>query len=65
LTETSRRMAASRTVPMGEHDIEMLSSLEAIQAFASFVAAEQELLALLRGRVEEHGEMLTEMRGAG
>ena len=51
LEATSGQMAASRTVPMGRHDTEALSSPPAVQAFAAFVAAEQELLALLRDRV--------------
>jgi hypothetical protein len=62
LKETAGRMAASRTVPMGRHDGEALSSPRAIQAFASFVTAKQELLTLLRDQIEEDERMLAGMR---
>jgi hypothetical protein len=64
LKATSSQMAASRTVPMGKHDTEALSSPQAVQAFAAFVLAEQELLNLLQDRLEQDQRTLIDMRGS-
>jgi hypothetical protein len=62
LTETSSRMTASRTVPMGRHDSEVLASQQATQAFGSFVMAKRKLFTLLGEQIEEDERMLAAMR---
>jgi hypothetical protein len=44
-------MAASRDLPMGRHDMALMSSPEFAAAYARYLRAEQDLLALLRDRV--------------
>jgi hypothetical protein len=61
LAATAKRMAAYRDLPMGKHDMSALMSPENTGAFAKLVAAEDELLALLRVRVDEHRAMLNAM----
>ncbi|HEX6739111.1 MAG TPA: hypothetical protein VF310_12605 [Vicinamibacteria bacterium] len=63
LKAAASQMEASRTLPMGRHDREALSSPEAIDAFADFVRVEQELRDNLRSWVERHQQMLGAMRG--
>ena len=63
LKATSSRMAESRPVPMGQHDMEALSSPQAVQIFAGFVQAEGALLALLQVRMKDDRRMLAELRG--
>jgi len=61
LLATGDEMAGYRDLPMASHDPTMLSSPEAVDAFARLVTVEQELLVLLQQRVEEHRAMLAEM----
>lgn len=61
LLATGDEMAGHRDLPMASHDPTMLSSPEAVDAFASLVRVEQELLALLQQRVGEDRAMLSEM----
>ena len=61
LFATGDEMAGYRDLPMASHDSTVLSSPEAVEAFASLVRVEQELLALLQQRVEEDRAMLSEM----
>jgi hypothetical protein len=51
LKETARRMAGYRDLPMGAHDMSVMSSPKAVAAFENFVKLEDELVALLRLRV--------------
>ena len=51
LKETARRMAGYRDLPMGAHDMSVMSSSKAVAAFENFVKLEEELVALLRHRV--------------
>jgi hypothetical protein len=57
-------MASYRDLPMGRHDEQVMMSAEPRDAFARFVRREQELMALLQGRVEQDRQMLDAMRGA-
>jgi predicted enzyme related to lactoylglutathione lyase len=65
LQAAAKDMAASRTVPMGKHDDEALSGRRALDAFADFVRAKQQLLGLLQETVEHDQRMLAEMEGSG
>jgi hypothetical protein len=56
-------MADARTLPMGRHDPEAMTSPEVAEAFRRFVRAKQELLVLLQGMVEQDQRMLAEMGG--
>jgi hypothetical protein len=51
LKETARRMAGYRDLPMGAHDMSVMSSPRAVAAFENFVKLEEELAALLGDRV--------------
>jgi hypothetical protein len=61
LEATAVQMIASRDLPMGAHDLDALSSPQAVEAFSAFVRSEQELVALLRHRLEGDETMLTDM----
>jgi hypothetical protein len=63
LRAVANEMAAARDLPMGRHDAQTMSSPEVGDAFQRFVKAEQELLALLQGMVEQDRRMLAEMSG--
>jgi len=65
LQATAREMAGYRDLPMGRHDLEAMSGPKPLQAFEKLVKLEEELLALLQKRVEQHRQMLAEMGGAG
>ena len=57
-------MAVYRDLPMGRHDDKVMSAPQGSRAFETFVAREQELLALLAKRVEQDRAMLREMGAA-
>jgi hypothetical protein len=65
LAATAAEMAAQRDLPMGEHDMSVMSSPEAVAAFELVVDAERELLALLQERLGQDQELLAGMRQAG
>jgi hypothetical protein len=65
LQATSRRMAGYRDLPMGRHDPQRMAGSNAREAFGRFVAHKEELLGLLRTRLEAEWAMLKEMRGPG
>jgi hypothetical protein len=65
LAGTARDMAGQRDLPMGAHDMTVMSSPEAVGAFERVVAAERELLALLRERLRQDQAMLAGMRQGG
>ena len=65
LVATGDEMAGYRDLPIASHDPTMLSSPEAVDAFAKLVTVEQELLALLQQRADEHRAMLAEMGRVG
>ena len=64
LQATAMKMAACRNLPMGRHDEKAMVGREPVSAFRTFVAVEQELLAMLEQRLGEDREMLAAMSGA-
>jgi hypothetical protein len=64
LHSISEQMASYRDLPMGPHDLEVLSSPEAADVFEELVNLEQELLSLLEERLDEHRPLLGELRAA-
>src|SRR6266403_4416905 len=58
LRALAAEMASNRDLPMGLHDPAALSSPTIVEAFASFVKLERELLALLETSVERGEQML-------
>jgi hypothetical protein len=62
LRATADAMTGYRDLPMGRHDLSVLTSPDAVAAFERFVAAEQDLQALLGQALEEHRAMLGAMR---
>jgi hypothetical protein len=54
-------MAAARDLPMGRHDTQTMTSPEVGDAFARFVKAKRELLALLQRMVEQDQRLLAEL----
>ena len=65
LQVTARRMAGYRDLPMGQHDPAAMAAPKPVEAFASFVEIEDELITLLRRRLESDRAMLRQMRGGG
>jgi len=63
LQATAEHMAGYRDLPMGRHDERAMASPKALDAFATFVKVEQELLELLQKEVERDRKMLAEMQG--
>jgi hypothetical protein len=64
LHATARQMAGYRDLPMGRHDFELMASPEPLAAFEKFVRIEEELLAMLEGRLEKDRQMLSQMGAA-
>lgn len=64
LISTAREMAGYRDLRMGRHDAQAMSDPKLAHAFEKFVDREQELLALLRMRLEQDQRMLGQMSGA-
>jgi hypothetical protein len=62
LTALAEELEGYRNLPIGRHDEEALSSPAAVQAFERFVAAEQELAALVQERLERDLRLLGAMR---
>ena len=58
LSAVARRMAGYRDLPMGRHDMQVMSSREAVEAFAEFVQRERTVLSLMTDRVGQHETML-------
>lgn len=65
LQAAARQMAGYRDLPMGRHDFQAMSGPEPPAAFETFVRREEELLAMLRKRLEQDRRMLSQMGGAG
>jgi hypothetical protein len=65
LRSTAGRMAGYRDLPMGRHDEKAMRDPKVLEAFENFVTLEQELLALLRKRVEQDRKMLSGVGGSG
>jgi hypothetical protein len=64
LRAAAERMRGCRDLPMGRHDMQAMTGSEPVEAFARFVDAEQELLALLQARLPGDQAMLADMRQA-
>jgi hypothetical protein len=63
LRATAEQMAGARDLPMGKHDMARMTTPRVLDAFKAFVAAEQELLELLRSRLEHDQAMLQTIAG--
>ena len=64
LHSISEQMASYRDLPMGRHNLEVLTTREAANVFEALVNVEQELLSLLEERLEQHRPLLSELRAA-
>jgi hypothetical protein len=58
LAEVARHMASYRDLPMGRHDERALADSQGLDAFATFVRAERELLDLLEAALRRDESML-------
>ena len=59
LADLAEEMASYRTLPMGRHDMTVMTDPKGqMEAFRRFVAVERELLALLQAKLEAEGELL-------
>jgi hypothetical protein len=58
----AQHMAAYRDLPMGRHDQNALRGAEPVEALASLVNHEEELLELLRAQLPEHRAILARMQ---
>jgi hypothetical protein len=65
LDTLAEEMAGHQDMPMGEHDIDALSSREATDALAGMIEAEAKLLTLVQQQLTEHKAMLGEMGSPG
>jgi hypothetical protein len=63
LRATAAEMAGYRDLPMGAHDEKALGDPKLLDAFATFVTREQELLALLQHAIERDQQMLAAVSG--
>jgi len=64
LQATANRMTGYRDLPMGRHDMTVMSDARSVDAFEKLVETKQELLALLQRTKEQDEKMLATMRGA-
>ena len=64
LQAAAAEMAAASDLPMGAHDMAAITSLDVLDAFESYIAAEDELRRLLEARFEGNEQMLTAIRAA-
>jgi hypothetical protein len=62
LRALAAEMTSYRDLPMGRHDPAALSSPSIVEAFASFVKLERELVALLEKSIERGQQMLARAR---
>jgi hypothetical protein len=58
LEAAAAEMAAAVDLPMGAHDMAAMTSTDVLDAFAGYVAAENDLRRLLDARREENEQML-------
>jgi hypothetical protein len=61
LRAAAERMRSCRDLPMGRHNMQAMTASKPAEAFAFFVNAEQELLALLEARLPGDRAMLAAM----
>lgn len=62
LHTVAEHMAEYRDLPMGRHDMQVMSAPKAVDAFAKFVRIEQELMGQLRHAVARDQSMLAALR---
>ena len=60
----AERMSGYHDLPMGRHDMQAMTASEPVDAFAQFVNAEEQLLALLEARLPSDQAMLAGMKQA-
>jgi hypothetical protein len=65
LADTASRMAGYRTLPMGRHDMSVMTSAAPRHAFTGFVKQEEALMALLHEMHAQDTAMLAAMAAAG
>ena len=63
LDASAREMAAYRDLPMGRHDMEVMSRPIVRESFEVFVGRKQDLLVLLQETEKSDREMLKQMNG--
>jgi hypothetical protein len=63
LDALAREMAAYRDLPMGRHDMEVMTQPRVGERFGAFVGRKQELLTLLQESIESDRQMLDQMDG--
>ena len=63
LRATAEHMAGYRDLPMGKHDMARMTTPQVLDAFKAFVAAEQDLHALLQARLDQDRAMLQTIAG--
>jgi hypothetical protein len=63
LHATSEYMAAAHDLPMGKHNMALMTTPRVLNAFEVFVQAEQHLLQLLQARIEQDRQMLQSIAG--
>jgi hypothetical protein len=61
LTAVAKRMAGYRDLPMGRHDMRTMMDRDNVAAFQRYVRVEEELLGLLRSRLDVDHGMLAAM----
>jgi hypothetical protein len=62
LGAAAAEMAAAVDLPMGAHDVTAVTATELVDAFAGYVAAEDDLRRLLEARREDNEQMLDAIR---
>jgi hypothetical protein len=58
LRAIAEHMRAAHDLPMGRHDMELITTPAVLEAFEALVDAEQDLLSLLQARLEKDRGML-------
>ena len=58
----ARQMSASSDLPMGRHDMAVLTAEPALRSFERFVQSEQDMLTMLQTKLEADQKMLAMMR---
>ena len=58
LLTIAENMTSYRDLPMGNHDMELISTPAVVEAFDAFLTAEHQLLELLQLRIERDQAML-------
>jgi hypothetical protein len=61
----AEEMAGYRDLPMGRHDMAVMTDPQMAETFAQVVSAKEELLTGLQQRIDGERQMLAEMRDAG